>query len=484
MNATSSIIGALGGGSGVDMVKLASDLSTARFAAKVQQLTSRSELLDTRISAAAKLKGQLAQLASALGDRVRGNGLAPAVNVTNAAVATATAAPGARLDASYSLEVAKLATNQIVASRPYASPDALIGEGTLSIVFGTATPSGFAADQSRAPVNIAVTPTDTLAQLASKISASGSGLTAYVASGSAGAQLIVRGSTGVANGFVLSGSGTSASAPDATGQAMPPDAGQINYLDWSPTVDSGQLKQLARDAAFLFDGVAMTRSANRIDGLPGGLSLTLTGTNSGAPTQVNVAPQIDAIASVMTDLVAALNDIASQLQESAKAIGGELGNDSGARSLKRSLASLAAAVVMPNAPPVSPRTLGDLGLSFGRDGTFRLDNQRMTQTLGADPQGTAAMFTPGLFGVYATLDKLARSAGLSGDPGSLGGSISRYQRQRERVGEQLDQIAERQDALRTQLSKRFTQSDMRVSASQSTLSFLQGQIAAWNRPDN
>lgn len=475
MNGSSSIIGALGGGSGVDMAKLASDLSAARFAPKVQQLTSRSDLLDTRISAAAKLKSQLAQLASAMGDRVRGAGLAPAVTVANTAVATATAAPVARVDGSHSLEVAKLATNQIVASKPYASPDALVGEGTLSIAFGTATPTGFAADQSRAPINIAVASTDTLAQLSSKINASGSGLSAYVATGSAGAQLVVRGATGEANGFVLSGSGASAS-----GTRM---AGQIDYLDWNPAADSGQLKQSAGDAAFLFDGVAMTRPANRIDGLPGGLSLTLTGTNSGAPTRVAAAPQTDAIASVMTDLVAALNDVASQLQESAKAIGGELGNDSGARSLKRSLASLASAVVMPNAPPGSPRTLGDLGLSFGRDGSFRLDSQRLTQTLSIDPQGAAAMFTPGLFGVYATLDKFARSAGLSGDPGSLGGSISRYQRQREQVGEQLEKIAERQDALRTQLSKQFTRSDMRVSASQGTLSFLQGQIAAWNRPD-
>lgn len=476
MNATSSIIGALGGGSGVDMVKLASDLSAARFAPKVQQLTSRSDLLDLRISAAAKLKSQLAQLASALGDRVRGSGLAPAVSVANTAVATATAAPGVRVDGSYSLEVTKLATNQIVASKPYASPEALIGEGTLSIAFGAVNPAGFVADPERMPVSISVAPTDTLAQLASKISASGSGLTAYVVTGSAGAQLVVRGATGEANGFVLSGSGANASGTGV--------AGRIDYLDWAPATDNGQLKQSAGDAALLFDGVAMTRADNRIDGLPGGLSLTLTGTNSGAPTRVAAAPKTDAIATVMTDLVAALNDIAGQLQESAKAIGGELGNDSGARSLKRSLASLAAVVVMPNAPAGSPRTLADLGLSFGRDGSFRLDSQRLTQTLNADPQGAVAMFTPGLFGVYATLDKLARSAGLSGDPGSLGGSISRYQRQREQVGEQLGQIAERQEALRTQLSKQFTRSDMRVSASQGTLSFLQGQIAAWNRSDN
>lgn len=483
MSNASSIIGALGAGSGVDMAKLAGDLSAARFAAQVKRLEAQSGLTETRISAAAALKGQLSQLASALGERVRDGALAPAASVANTAVASASVAPGAKAAGSYSLEVTRLATGQILGSRSYASADAKVGAGNLAIRFGTVSGTGFAADPARPAVSIAVTASDTLATLADKIGASGAGLTAYVANGPAGAQLVVKGPEGAASGFTLTGTGASASGTDVFGRPVAPRAGQINYLDWAPASDGGRIKQAAGDAAFLFDGVAMTSPRNQVEGLPAGLSLTLTGTNAGAPTRISFAAKDEAIGAVMKDLAAALNEIAAKLREVAKPVGGELGNDGGARALKHALASLPGTVVMPGAAPGAPRTLGDLGLSLERDGTFRLDSERLTRTLKDDPQGAAAMFTPGLHGVYATVEKLARTTALSSDPGSLGGSVARYQRQQGRIGEQLEQVAQRQEALRAQMSRRFAQSDGRVAASQGTLSFLQNQIAAWNAAD-
>ena len=99
-SSTSSIIGALGGGSGVDMMKLASDLSQARFAEQVNQLQKRSDLMETRISAASNLKNQLSQLVTALGDRVRGGDLAPVGTVAQPGVAQVSVASGAAVGSS------------------------------------------------------------------------------------------------------------------------------------------------------------------------------------------------------------------------------------------------------------------------------------------------------------------------------------------------------------------------------------------------
>ena len=66
----------------------------------------------------------------------------------------------------------------------------------------------------------------------------------------------------------------------------------------------------------------------------------------------------------------------------------------------------------------------DGSTAYTRDGSFRLDSTRLAATLERDPAGAAAMFTTGLFGVYATIDKIARSAAVAGDPGSLAGSIA------------------------------------------------------------
>ena len=135
---------------------------------------------------------------------------------------------------------------------------------------------------------------------------------------------------------------------------------------------------------------------------------------------------------------------------------------------------------MPDASGNTPRTLADLGLATERDGTFRLDAARLQATLERDPAGAAAMFTIGLHGVYATFDKIARTTSSTSDPGSLAGSIARYQKQSKQLTEDSARLADQQERLRATLVGRFAAADARISASKSTLSFLQAQIDAWN----
>lgn len=454
------------------MIKLAGDLSAARFAPRIAQLEGRAEQLDLRISSAGALKSSLTQLASALGERIRNGDLAPVVTVGDTAVASASVTAGSSAEGSYSLEVTRLASRQTLTLAPYPSAQHLAGEGTLTLRFGSVDGADFSEDASQPALQIAVSPTDTLEDLAKAINRAGSSITAYVANGAEGAQLVLKGQDGAKNGFTVEGTGASASPT--------PAAGQLDYLNWSPAADSGQMKAAAADAAFKFDGIAMSSSANRVTGLPSGLNLVLQGTNSGDPTILAFSDKTPQIESVMNDFVLALNDIAAQLKESGAPLGGELGNDPGTRALKRELAGLAGRVVMPNAAPGAPRTLADLGLVHDREGTFRLDGDRLKETLTRNPAESAAMFTTGLYGVYASFDSLARNVGASSNPGSIGGSVKRYTAQRARLGEQLADIAQQQDALRTQMVRNFTWADRNVAQSQSTLSFLKGQIAIWN----
>ncbi|MCL6252188.1 flagellar filament capping protein FliD [Altererythrobacter sp. KTW20L] len=469
---TSTIISALGGGSGVDMVKLASDLSRARFLPQVGQIESRSQALEARISAASTLRNQLTSLASALGDRIRNGDLSPTATIGNGAVAQVSVLTGASGKGTYSLEVTALAGSQTLAGNSYSAATDLVGEGQLTIRFGAIDGTSFNEDPAHAAAVIDVSDTDTLASLATKISASGSGLTAYVAQSATGARLVVKGQDGAANAFVIEASGASVSGS--------PAPGALDYLDWNPAIDSGQRKASAADAAFLLDGVEMTSASNKASGLPGGLVLTLTGTNAGAPTQIGFADKSKQITAMMGDFTAALNDITASLAELAAPQGGELGNDPGARALKRALATLSTQVIMPNAAEGEPRTLGDLGLVLTREGNFRLDSTRLQETLSNNLSAAGAMFTTGLFGVFGTVDSMARNLSLRTNPGSLGGSIERYTDQLEKLDERLAKIAEQQERVREQLVKTFAATDRNVAASQSTMAFLKNQIAAWN----
>lgn len=473
---TSSIVATLGGGSGVDMVKLAQDLAEARFLPQVAQIDSRSEALEAKISGASSLKNLLSQLSSALGERIRNGDLAPTASIGNAQVASVSVLAGSNTKGTYSLEVTQLASAQVLASNAYSAGTDLVGEGQLTLRFGSIAGTSF-TDGGDDPLVIDVSATDTLADVAAAIRGSGRGLNAYVANTASGAKLVVKGEEGAARAFTIEAAGASASGGV-------PTAGQIDYLAWDPATDTGQRMASAADAAFLFDGVAMTSTTNKVTGLPSGLVLTLKDTNQGNPTQIAFDDKTSQITAMMGDFTSALNDIAASLAELAAPLGGELGNDPGARALKRALAGLTSQVVMPNAAPGEPATLADLGLKRSSDGSFSLDSARLQATLTENLAAASAMFTTGVFGVFATIDNLARKTARPTDPGTLGGSISRYSEQLERLQERREKIAEQQEALRERMVKNFTAADARVASSQSTLEFLKAQVAIWTSNRN
>ncbi|MEM9311147.1 MAG: flagellar filament capping protein FliD [Pseudomonadota bacterium] len=464
-----SIISALGAGSGIDFNALANDLSEASYSFQREDLEARNDTLLTQISEASILRSTLNELASATGDRVRTGDLAPQGTIGDPSVAQITVPSGAAPSGGFSLEVTQLAESQTLVLPSYTSGEDLVGEGSLRIRFGTVSGSSFTEDTAQTALDISVSATDTLDDLAAKITLDSDGaLEAYVAQGTNGAQLVVKGRDGAVNGFVLEPTSAASSPTDVPGD--------LTYLAWSPDSDTGELRSGAQDALFLLDTVEISSSTNQISDLPGGFALNLTGTNEGAPTTIEFSQDQSAITTFMNDFVAALNDVVSLLN------GGEdeatsLSNDPGARELRLDLSRLTSEIVIPNAEEGEPNSLADLGLSLNRDGTFRIDSERLEETLTNSPDAAAAMFTTGVFGVFATIDGLARDNTAIGDPGSLGGSVTRYEDQIERNDERLERIAEQQENLRAQLARSFNAAQSQIAVSQSTLSFIEQQFA-------
>ena len=469
-SATSSIIATLGVGSGIDFAAMATNLAQAQFAARTDRLTNQAETLERQISAASALKSSILQLAASVGDRVRGGDLSTQPAIANASVAAVSRGTASNT-ASYTLEVTTLAAAQTLTTPPYAAATSPTGSGTLTLRFGTVAGAGFTPDPAQAAVDITVPSGATLADVAGLINGANAGVTAYVANGASGAQLVLKGKEGAVNGFVLE-------AAETVGEEG------LAALAWTPAAAPERLLASAGNAAYKLDGVAMTATSNTINDAAPGLNLKLTGTNPGAPTTIRFSEPNAAVTTFMQDLTAALNELASGLNDVVNPQTGDLARDYGARALRRSLSSLAGSIVMPGAAQGTPATLADLGLATNRDGTFRLDTARLSATLKASPDGVAAMFTTGLFGVYATMDKLARSVSATSDPGSLGGSIARYTAKKTQVSTDQTKLIESQEKLRAQLAQRFAGVDSRVGASKSTLTFLQNQIDAWNASRN
>lgn len=470
-SASSQLATALGGGTGIDMAALADNLAAAQFAAKTDRLSALSDKLDKEISSAGSIKSMLVNLSASLGERVRTGDLSAQPQVANAAVAKASLSGAARPSGTYSLEVTALATAQTLASGAFAASTSPVGSGTLTLRFGTVSGGTFAEDTAHAAASITVPAGATLAEVASAINGANAGVTAYVANTANGAQLVLKGQTGAANGFVLEASET------------PGDPG-LAALAWSPAGDAGRLKANASNAQFKLDGLAMTSASNSVTDAVPGLNLTLTGTNTGAPTQISFADPSSAITSALQELVSAFNEVATALHDATDPKSGDLSQDPGARALQRALAQFGSLEIMPNASGTEPKTLAEIGLATQRDGSFRLDTGRLNAVLKANPTGVADMFTNGLYGVFSSFDAMVRRATTTTDPGSLGASIARYTKAKTKAGEDKSALATKQETLRAQLVSRFAKMNAGVGTSKSTLTFLQNQIAAWNASRN
>lgn len=498
-NATRSLITSLGVGSGIDMASLANDLAAAQFSLRTDRLAAKSERLEASISSASNLRSMLLSLSTSLGDRIRVGDLSPQPNIANGAVAGASLSGTRQPSGSYSLEVTALAASQTLASPAYAAASDPFGSGTLTLRFGTVvpptttttppsgngngngngnggggtttTPGSFTEDPTHPAVSVTIAPNSTLADIAKAINTANAGISAYVANTVDGARLVLKGAEGAANGFVLE----AAETPGEPG---------LGNLAWNPASASGDLLTSATDAAFKVDGLSMTATSNTISEAIPGVTLALKGTNAGAPTQISFSDPSTNISEAMRDLTAALNEIATELRSATDPKTGELARDAGARTLQRAFASLAGNRIMPGAADGVPATLSDLGLSTQRDGSFILDPQRLADTLARDPEAVAAMFTRGVNGIFGTIDSISRAAGVTGNPSSLAGSISRNTAKLSQLTEDQAELAEKQEAMRARLTARFAVSENRIGTSRSTLTFLENQIAAWNSQGN
>lgn len=464
-NPGSSIISALGVGSGIDFTTLASDLSVATVAAQRQSITDRTTALEARISAAASLRNMVTSLASAVGSRVRAGDLAPRANLSNPGLANVAFTPGITPRGSYTLEVTQRAASQRLVMPPLGNAADPVGAGSLTIRFGTIDADSF-TEGSAPALTLDIAAGDSLNAIAGRITnASGGALRAQVLTGINGAQLVVTGREGAANAFVIEAAGDPA----------------LSALAWSPAVPGAvQATGTARDALFRLNSVEMRSASNQVTGLPEGLRLELAATNPGTPAALTFSNDNSAVNRLMEDLVSALNEIAGEVNTLGNPVGGELGNDPGLRSLRTALVQLSGEVVMPGAAAGEPRTLVDLGLALNRDGTFRFDAARLGQALNDNPRAVSAMFTTGASGVFATIDRMARRVTQAADPGTLGGSIARFQRQLQSTNTRSERIAEQQEALRERLTRSLTASERRVGASQATLTFIQQQVDIWS----
>ena len=478
----SALATALGGGTGVDMTQLATNVADAEFAGQLANIATQNTTLTTEISSATQLRSDLLALSSSLGTAVQSGSLSASPSVVDSTVASASLPIGeSGAASSYSLEVDSLASPQVLTSATYASATATIGSGTLTINTGTIANGRFTAG-SASPVSITIPSGATLTDAVAAINGSGSRVTAYLATVGSGVQLVLKGAQGAASAFTLS----------ATENAGDPG---LAALAWDPATGApSRLAESAGDASYKLDGIAETSPSNTIPSAAPGLALQLTGTNPGNPTTISYSDPSSNIVSAMQSFTTALNGIVSELTTdmagspgasgSGTSSAGALRSDLAAQSLQAQLQQLCGQVIMPGAAAGAPATLADLGLSLGQNGSFTLSTTVLNAALKANPTAVAGMFTTGASGVYDSVFNLVNGVTSTSQPGSLDYSMSTYITDQTNLAIKQTAVETQQSALRTQLISQYAATNAEVATDKSTLSYLQDQIAAWNNTNS
>lgn len=353
-SSSSALITSTGIGSGLDIGAIVSSLTTAFGAAQTSQLTDQANTLDAQVSAYGTFTSALDTLKLALPALEDPSQLAAfSATVADKNIASATTNSDA-VAGSYSLQVNNLATVATATSSPFAA-GTQIGTGTLTIQVGGASTA----------ISIDTT-NNTLAGIAAAINSAPNnpGVSASVITTTDGSRLVLTGTqTGAANQITVTPSGG--------------DGGLATL---------GLTTVAAQDASFSINGFAATSSSNVVSNAITGVTINLLAPSAaGTPTQLSISPDTSTAQAAIDKFVTAVNGVLSSIQtltsyDPSTQTAGPLNGNATLEAFQNQLQKILGQFTNGNG---SVKSLTDLGISAGTDGSYAVDDTKLGNALSA-----------------------------------------------------------------------------------------------------
>lgn len=462
----SSIVSALGAGSGIDIKALAESLVEASRAPVKERIEARVAQTEAKISGYGAMKYALADLKTAfegLSDASDFNSLT-VTNSQPAAFGVRTAAAAAA--GTHSLAVTQLAQGQrsvgsftsrsqdLNAQSPFWLNLTLAGEAASPIKVTTPTPAGIVSAINGAKAGVKAQLIDT---------------------GANGVAVVVTGPEGAANAFTL--------GAVSNGADNLPTATAVTGVDFSTRAEA------AADARFTLNGLAVTRSTNQVSDVIEGVTLELYTTTAGS-ARVDLQRDTSGIKSRVQALVTAYNslqdslDVLADRDSEVETFGGALAGDTLLRGIRNQVRSIF--TTQSSTPGEAVSYARHAGLSLDRAGRLTLDEAKLDTALADNFDQTMVMFSAGTSNksVYG-LDK----AGLAGDAvrridrmlrsnGLIEGQIGTANKRLEEHSADLARLEERMEKLLARYTRQFAAMDDIVGRSSSTRSSLESSLGS------
>jgi len=251
------------------------------------------------------------------------------------------------------------------------------------------TGASFAVDGDRTSGTITIDSTNnTLAGIRDAINKGNFGVTASIVSD---------GSEDTPQHLVLTSTATGASSTMKISLAgtggNPPDAALVSLLGYDPAgTQNMSQKSAALDTIATINGINVTSASTSITSAVEGMSFDVVGTGN---STVTVSRDNSKVTTAVNDFVKAYNDLNSQIKsltayDADTKTGGPLLGDSTVQSLQASLRRQMSTQL--TGLKGSLTSLGQVGISFQKDGTLSVDSSKLNKALAGNFNDIAGLF--------------------------------------------------------------------------------------------
>ncbi|MDJ0927104.1 MAG: flagellar filament capping protein FliD [Gammaproteobacteria bacterium] len=446
---------ATGLGSGLDVKGLVDQLVAAERQPVSNRLNLREARANAELSALGKFKSALASFEESLDALSELEKFQQRITSVSDDTLITASADSAAVPGRYSVQVGALATAQKIASGPFASADAAVGDGQLSISVAGAT------------ANIIIDPTaNTLADIRDAINDSldNPGVLATIVNATDGAHLVLSSAeTGALNTITVAATGGD---------------GGLDQLIYDAAAPSNPMTELeaAADAEVRIDGFTVRSATNDVAGAIEGVTINLLEADPGELIDLSVDFDQTAANAAVGAFVNAYNSLIDTIKE-VTAFNAETGEaapllgDSVVRGVKDSLRrALGNAFDIPGA---SFRTLADIGITTEASGNLELDDTKLSESITASFDGVGELFA-NADGIVAALQ--VRLEGVMSSTGPIDARETRLKDQLEFLGDQRTRLDERMERVRERLLDQFNAMDRLVASLQNTSAFLAREL--------
>ncbi|NDZ15823.1 flagellar hook protein [Variovorax sp. WS11] len=475
-------VSSIGVGSGLDLATLLTNLETAE-SQPLAAIQARATSYTTKLSAYSQVQSALNVLKTA-SDKLADPDFFKTVkaSISDADVLGVTTGDTA-VAGSYTIDVTQLAQSQSLVSAGQASAKTAIGNGTITINFGTIhggtlnagtgqyTGASFDVDADRTAAQITIgTGSNTLEGIRDAINKANAGVTASVVndgSGTPNRLVLVSTESGEASTMQISVAG---------------DAALQNLLAYDPA-GTQTMKQTAvgQDAKLNINGIDVVSASNTVlEGIQG-TTLTLAKTGS---TSLKLTSDTASVSTAIAAFVTAYNSLqstASKLTayDADTKKGAALMGDQTLRNLLTEVRQTLSAAQESDSGGM--KVLSEIGVSFQKDGTLAVDASKLSNALSKSLSGVAGLFSSGTGSTSGYAKQLsALVTEVTGSDGALTTATNGVNTTLEDLSDQYNAVQARVDSTVERYRAQFTQLDVLINTLNNTMTYLTQQFDAMN----